>query len=151
MRVILIFICTLIISTNSFSQIKHIFSNVIVPPPGGPTSLQNNRWYKSINAGNVIHIQFFNENPVGVKKAIDLVKEICLNNDFDFENPNKDNSYFASYVKSIEDYENMNLSIKVGDSIIEKIWHNQGSNGKTSMLRISLDEKGYNVSVTNPK
>ena len=150
MKAILIFICTLIISTDSFSQIKHAFENVIVTIPSG-SIIQKNRWYKKTHDDKITYIQFFNQTPIGIKKAVELVKEICQENDFDFENPTKDNSYFASYVKSIEDFENLNLSIKTGGSIVEIIWHTQNSNRKIGLLRIALTEESYIIAITNSK
>lgn len=151
MRVTIIFLCLLIISKISFSQIKHNFTNVILANSGNSNSIQKNRWYKSIDNEDISFIQFFNKNPIGIKKALELAEEICLDNDFDFNNPKKDKSYFASFVKSINDFENLDLSIRTGGSIVEKIWYNQNSKGKFALFRIELSEDSYLISILNPK
>lgn len=150
MRVIIIFLCSFIFSKICFSQIKHTFENVIVTIPSGSTT-QKNRWYKSTHGESISHIQFFNQTPIGIKKAVELAQEICQENDFDFETPNKDKSYYASFVESINDFENLDLSIRTGGSIVEIVWHNQNNKGKFSILRLALREENYVVVITNPK
>jgi hypothetical protein len=93
----------------------------------------------------------FNQNTIGIKKALELTEEICLENDLDYDNPAKDKSYLASYVKSMSDFENLNLSISTGGSIIEKVWFNTNKAGKISILRIEFSEQGYAVTISNPK
>jgi hypothetical protein len=151
MRILISIVLIVIFHFKSLSQIKHNFTNVILVNSGNTNSIQKNRWYKSIGNEDITFIQFFNKNPIGIKKALELAEEICLDNDLDFDNPNKDKSYFASFVKSINDFENLDLSIRTGGSIVEKIWHNQNSKAKIALLRIELSEDSYLVSILNPK
>lgn len=151
MKSIAMFTFLAVISVNSYSQIKHTYTNVITASPKSNATIQYNAWYKTIDSELIIHIQFFKNNPIGIKKAVELAEEICTKNGFDYESPDKDKSYLASFVKSMNDYENLNLSISTGGSIIEKSWYRINSNGKASLLSLTLNEDSYNVSVVNPK
>jgi hypothetical protein len=51
----------------------------------------------------------------------------------------------------MSDFENLNLSISTGGSIIEKVWFNTNKAGKISILRIEFSEQGYAVTISNPK
>ncbi len=132
-------------------QIKHEFIGVITAPSSGPKSIEKNVWYKTITGEATAYIQFFNTNTVGAKKAIDLVKKICIQNGLDFFSPDQDNSYLASYIKSIDDFENLNLSVSTGGSIIDKQWNKKTEPGKISLMILKLDEESYVVTVANPK
>lgn len=151
MRFIAFFVCLLIISSNSTAQIKHSFTNVIISTGKESGPIQFNRWYKKIGDEEIMYIYMFNQNTIGIKKALELTEEICLENDLDYDNPAKDKSYLASYVKSMSDFENLNLSISTGGSIIEKVWFNTNKAGKLSILRIEFSEHGYAVTISNPK
>jgi hypothetical protein len=51
----------------------------------------------------------------------------------------------------MNDYENINLSISTGGSIIEKMWFKTNSDGKISLLTLKLNEESYIVSILNPR
>jgi hypothetical protein len=91
---------------------------------------------------------YFNENPIGIKKALELTKDICDKNDLNFEEPDSENSYIASYVETINDFEKLDLSISTGGSIIEKSWVKLYNNSQSSMLSLELEEGKYIVAVT---
>lgn len=151
----LLFTCILFVSLKVSSQIRHDFGNTIDGSKIGNSVNQYNNWYKSIDLINNItyttYVHLFNTNTIGAKKAIDLVKLICKNNNLDFENPDKDETYLASYVESIVDFENLNLSVKAGGSIVEKQWYKFSLSGNVCLMRLTLDENRYSVSIANPK
>lgn len=132
-------------------QIKHEFIGVITAPASGPKSIETNVWYKTMSGEATAYIQFFNTNTVGAKKAIDLVKKICIQNGLDFFSPDQDNSYLASYIKSIDDFENLNLSVSTGGSIIDKQWNKKTDSGRISLMILKLDEGSYVVTIAYPK
>ena len=139
------------ISATPIAQIKHSFTNVIEISSKKFPPIEYNVWYKSIDSEQIFHLHFFKNNPIGVKKAVELAEEICVDNSLDFGNPYKDKSYLASFVKSMNDYENINLSISTGGSIIEKMWFKTNSDGKISLLTLKLNEESYIVSILNPR
>jgi hypothetical protein len=147
---IIILILT-ICGLKTSAQIKHSFTNVIISTGKESGPIQYNRWYKKIGDEEIMYFHMFNQNTIGIKKALELTEEICLENDLDYDNPAKDKSYLASYVKSMSDFENLNLSISTGGSIIEKVWFNTNKAGKISILRIEFSEQGYAVTISNPK
>lgn len=151
MRFIAFLVCLLSISSNSTAQIKHSFTNVIISTGNETGKIQYNRWYKKNGSDVITYIQFFNNNPIGIKKALELTEDICLDNDLDYDNPAKDKSYLASYVESMSDFENLNLSISTGGSIIEKVWSKRNDADKLSILRVILSEDSYAVAITNSK
>lgn len=113
------------------------FKTSEVKPYPKNTECEFKQWY-SLNP--LATIMRFNQNTVGVKIAISKVKEILSNNDLDFESPSKDDSYLASYVDGIYDYENINLSCKTGGSIISKSWQKGNE-----VISLSLTEDTYTI------
>ena len=69
-----------------------------------------------------IYLKSFDTTPVGIKRAFSELKQILLENKIDFNKPFLNSSLLASYVKGFDDYENLNLSIKVGDSEVILTW-----------------------------
>lgn len=151
MKVLLTLVFIAIFYFDSISQIKHTFEGATLASAKSTPTIHKNRWYKFVNTDGIVYMHYFNENPIGIKKALDLVKEICNNNNLDFDNPDKDDSYLASYIETITDFEKMDLSISSGGSIIEKSWFKLNKSGKYSMLKIELEENNYIVVVVNPK
>ncbi len=154
-KIYILIISIFFISNKLSSQIIYDFKNSIDASRTANKSIQFNYWIKSSEIIDEIpyfsYIHFFNKNTIGTKKAIDLVKLICKNNDLDFDNPNVDDSYLASYVESILDFEKLYLSIETGGSIIEKVWYKFTKSKKACIMRLSLSEESYSVSIVNPK
>jgi hypothetical protein len=90
----------------------------------------------------VFYTMGFKVNTIGVKNAVEIVKEILSENNIAFAKPRLNKSFLASYVKNIDDYENLNTSISVGGSEVYMMWL---FDGKTICL--SLKEGMYLVMV----
>lgn len=115
------------------------------------STVEYEKWYAKLGSDYFI---VFKQNTIGVKKAIELAQSICSNNNFDFNRPTYDNSYLASYVKNLGDYERINTSVSLGSSIIEKYWTRETvgtlSGGIVkSRLELVLDEKKYRIRIIN--
>jgi len=132
----IILLLTLLFPVLCEGQIIAFKSSEVKPYPKN-TECEFKQWYSLTSLATIMR---FNQNTVGVKTAISKVKEILSNNDLDFDSPSKDDSYLASYVDGIYDYENINLSCKTGGSIITKIW----VKGDERIV-LSLDEKFYTI------
>ena len=130
-----LFFAFMLFSVTANGQIIAFKSSEVKPYPER-TEPENKQWYKMKEGTTVMT---FNLNTIGVKSAIAKVKEILILNGLDFDNPSKDNSYLASYVENIDDYESLSLSCRSGGSIISKSWK-KGDDG----ISILLDEK-WNV------
>ncbi len=113
------------------------FKTSEVKPYPKKTESEFKQWYSLTPLATIMR---FNQNTVGVKTSISKIKEILSNNDLDFDTPTKDESYLASYVDDIYDYENINLSCKAGGSIIAKTWEKGNER-----IVLSLDEKFYTI------
>lgn len=133
------------------AQFIHSFSDVLSVDSQKSSPPKNNQWYKKVYPEMTIYMQTFNLNPIGAKKAIDLSKQICQKNGVDFKEPDKDESYLASYVESIESYEDLHLSVQSGSSIVEKLWYKFSSTNKLSVLRLKLEEDSYILSISYMK
>lgn len=88
----------------------------------------------------------FDQTPIGIKHLYETLDKLLRLNSFEFDNPQKDKTYLASYSKDITDYEKLNTSLMVGDSEIEKTW----SNGIASYISVLLNKKEYAINVTKP-
>lgn len=64
----------------------------------------------------------FKVNTIGVKNAVEIVKEILSKNNISFVKPQLNKSFLASYVNNIDDYENLNMSISAGGSEVYMMW-----------------------------
>lgn len=113
------------------------FKTSEVKPYPKNTESEFKQWYSLTPLATIVR---FNQNTVGVIKAISLIKEILSKNDLNFDSPSKDESYLASYVKDINDFENLDLSCKTGGSIIAITWEKG-----YERIVLSLDEKFYTI------
>lgn len=80
----------------------------------------------------------FKTTTIGVKNAVETVKDILSENDVSFINPQLNKNFMASYVKNIYDYESLNTSISAGGSEIKMGWLVDGN-----LLYLSLKEGLY--------
>jgi len=97
-----------------------------------------NKWLDTPGA----YMMEFKVNTIGVKKAVEIVKDILSKNDISFAKPQLNKSFLASYVNNIDDYENLNTSISAGGSEVFMMWL---FDGKT--IALSLKEGMYLVIV----
>ncbi len=148
MKILFTLIITFAFYFHSSSQIKYTFTGAIAASAKATPTIQKNKWYKFTIPGGIVYMYYFNENPIGIKKALELTKDICDKNDLNFEEPDSENSYIASYVETINDFEKLDLSISTGGSIIEKSWVKLYNNSQSSMLSLELEEGKYIVAVT---
>lgn len=132
---------------ETYGQIKYDFIDVTDAPESGRLAIEYNKWFKSESSKSTMYTKFFNKNPIGAKKAIELAKEVCLENDMKFEITDKDDSYLASFVKSINDFENLDLSIKTGGSTVVKYWYKVSKSEVNSMIILRLEEDNYFVTI----
>jgi len=153
MKSLLLFLIILVCFFNTQSQPISYFEirDAINYEETKISTVEYEKWYAKLGSDYFI---VFKQNTVGVKKAIELVQSICRNNNFDFNRPTYDNSYLASYINSLYEYERINTSVTLGSSIIEKYWTRETvgtlSGGIVkSRIELVLDEKKYRVRIIN--
>lgn len=143
------FIFLSILFTHSQSIIFPSLNTAIKFEESKTADIEYEKWYLR-NASD--YVMLFKQNTIGVKKAIELTRDICIYNNLEFSSPNSDNSYLASYIKSITDYEALNTSVGVGGSIVEMRWIKSKYDESTKnyinyVLELNLDEKKNSIKI----
>ena len=101
--------------------------------------MKNNEWYK---LNDQIYTMTFSKSPIGIKNSIEKTESILLDNNFDFKLPSIENSFLSNLVKSIHDYETLDLTIKNEMSEVVKYW----VNSKYSII-LNLNKQEYVISI----
>lgn len=133
-RVTLVLIA-IILTLTSIAQIKINYGQVKTPPDKG--DLEYGIWYRFKGDS---YVYTFKKSPVGVFKAMTMINNILKENGMKYEEYFKDESLISSLVKDMTDYENLDLTITVGKSNIERIWV-KGDD----FLKIMLTEEAYAI------
>ncbi len=122
----------------SFAQFKINYGSVKKAPAKGV--LEYGYWYKYEDLDAYIYT--FKKNPVGVMKALKMVNEILENNGLDYDKYLTDESLISSSVENMKDYENLDFTIQLGKSNIQRTWK-MGSEA----LSILLNDEIYSIMV----
>jgi len=81
-------------------------------------------------------------NPIGIKHAITKLFELLKANELEYDWPDYEDVYLASYVDNIFDYESLDTSIKVGKSEVIQAWYVDDW-----FIGIVLNESLYMISI----
>jgi len=102
------------------------------------SNIENGDYYDKWLETSKSYMMEFKVNTIGVKNAIEMVRQILLENDVPFEKTESNKSFLASYVKNIDDYESLDTSISAGGSEVKMTWFFEGK-----LLYLSLKEGMY--------
>ena len=100
---------------------------------------ENEVWFELMKDAYVMN---FSKSPIGIKRAIEKLKIVLENNNFDFKSPSIDKSYISDLVESIYDYEMLNISIQNESSEIKNIWAN-----KEYLFVLTLSKDKYTIAI----
>lgn len=124
----------------SFSQVK-LRSEVLKSKKVVPENFQTTDLWLDWEFSYIIN---FEQNPVGLKRLFEKLESLFKDNDLLLEKPYIDKSLIANYVKSLSDYQTLNISILAGDTEIVKMW--QPYDGRNT-ITLRLDKDKYLISI----
>lgn len=137
-----IILLLLFVPVIGFSQL--IYTDEIKNAPiSTPENFQDKEVWRD---WKIIYTMKFEKTPIGVKHLFEITSDLLKLNNFEFDKPDRDKTYLASYSKDINDYETLNAALKLGDSEIDRKW----SKGIGKYISIILNKSEYIISVTKP-
>jgi len=129
----------LFISVTSFAQQIGEYKLNFVKKATTENLRLNDIWLES----DTYYVMFFKKNTIGVKHAMDNVKEILNANKLSFETPIVEKSYLSSRVRDINDYEQLDLNLSMGKAEVYKSWL---INDKVVLLK--LNDELYQILIS---
>ena len=136
----------LFVSYFSFSQEDKIgnYSFNFKEYPEHSDLTKNEEWYKLTPRS---YVMYFSQSPIGIKKSIEHIEFLLYRCNLNFANPSSDKSFLSSVVKSITDYEALDMTIKNEMSEIKKSWT---YNNEVAIF-LFLTKDNYEVSIMKLK